>query len=168
VLVSVAVLLAGGCTATGQVPAGSSPAPSEVVSSSDRVADFFDPAESHHDDVWARAGRPVDRDELATYPGAAHCDWQAVTFMALNWPLGTVSRDYGASRQYARDADGVLHGRVAPPVVDVRLPADARDSGYRLGDLQLWLASSDEDGVYLRAGTDIERWPEVDPPVYCR
>lgn len=48
-----------------------------------------------------------------------------------------------------------------------RLPADARDTGYRLGDLELSLSPSDPDGVYLRVAGDIERWPRADPPVAC-
>ena len=86
----------------------------------------------------------------------------------LGWPVPTVSADATQIRQYIRDPGAVI----APKYRDglrhpSALPGDATDTGYRHSGLELWLAESDPDGVYLRAGSDVERWPRADPPIAC-
>jgi hypothetical protein len=156
------IVLVAGCTPAA--PPKSSPAPS--APSASPVAAYFDPPSPGG--AWVKAGRRVGSRELTTYAGASHCDLQTVTFLALNWPIGTTGGDYGESRQYVRDPEGVLGERVDGRAGAATPPADALDTGYRLGDLQLWLAGSDPAGVYLRTPTETERWPRADPPVLCR
>jgi hypothetical protein len=140
------------------------------ASSRRSVADHFSPPPPPPGPTWTRAGRPVDGRELNSVAGSDHCGWQSVVMMHLGWPLGTVAESSAEVRQFIRDPDGVIVGwgirdklRVA-----VDLPDDARDTGYRNDDLELWLVPSDPDAAYLRVADDVERWPRADPAVGCR
>jgi hypothetical protein len=89
--------------------------------------------------------------------------------MHLGWPPGAVSESAGGIRQFIRDPAGVIgYGVRGKLAIAVDLPDDARDTGYRNGELELWLAPSDPGAAYLRAGDDVERWPRADPIVACR
>lgn len=89
--------------------------------------------------------------------------------MHLGWPLGTVSRTSAQTRQFIRDPDDVIGYGVRDRLrIAIDLPADSRDTGYRTGDLELWLSPSDPHAAYLRAGGDVERWPRADPVAACR
>jgi hypothetical protein len=132
------------------------------------VADYFFPPQPYPGPTWTREGRPVNGRELNSIAGPDHCGWQSAVIMHLGWPLGTVSQTSAEIHQFIRDPNGVidqgLHDKLALHVV---LPPDARDTGYRNGELALWLSPADPDTAYLRTRTDIERWPRADPVVAC-
>jgi hypothetical protein len=113
-------------------------------------------------------GRPVDGRELNSIAGPDHCGWQSAVMLRLRWPLGTVSRTAAEIRQFIRDPRGVIDQdfrvRLA---IHIALPPDARATGYRNGELELWLSPSARDSAYLRVGDDVERWPRADPVVAC-
>ncbi len=87
--------------------------------------------------------------------------------MHLGWPLGTVSQSSTEIRQFIRDPDGVISYGTGDTLAIAVDPDDARDTGYRNGELELWLSPSDPDAAYLRAGDNVERWPRADPVVAC-
>jgi hypothetical protein len=51
--------------------------------------------------------------------------------------------------------------------IHIALPPDARATGYRKGELELWLSASEPDAAYLRVDDDVERWPRANPVVAC-
>lgn len=178
-----AVLSAMLLTACDLTPTGTGPlAPSEVVEVADsptvlstalptgsQVADYFSPPKPHPGPVWTRNGRRVDSGELSSSAGHAHCGWQSVVMMYVGWPLGTVSRTSAEVRQFIRDPYGVLgQGFREKLVRQAKLPADAADTGYRTGDVELWLAPSDPDGAYLRVADNVERWPNSPEVFACK
>lgn len=140
----------------------------DTSSSRGSVAEYFSPPVRYPGPTWTRGGRPVDGQELNSIAGPDHCDWQSAVIMHLGWPLGTVSRSSTEIRQFIRDPDGVIkYGTRHTLAIAVDLPNDARDTGYRNGELELWLSPSDPDAAYLRAGDNVERWPRADPVVAC-
>jgi hypothetical protein len=140
-----------------------------MSSSRGSVADYFSPPQPYPGPTWARGGRAVVGRELNSIAGPAHCDWQSAVMLYLGWPPGTVSQSIADRRQFIRDPDGVIGFGVRDELaIAIDLPDDARDTGYRSGELELWLAPSDPDAAYLRAGDDVERWPRADPVVACR
>lgn len=132
------------------------------------VVEYFSPPSPYPGPTWTKDGRAVDGQELNSIAGPDHCDWQSAVIMHLGWPLGTVSRSSAEVRQFIRDPDGVidpsLRNRLA---IAIDLAADATDTGYRNGDLELWLSPSTPDAAYLRVGDDVERWPRADPVIAC-
>jgi hypothetical protein len=105
---------------------------------------------------------------VSTVQGPEHCDWQSTVLLYLGWPLGTHSKSADDARQYVRDPDGVFSARtVIPFEPDVRLPVGARDTGYHLGDLALWVAHDAGKAVYIVRGSHVERWPRARPPITC-
>ncbi|MFE6487644.1 hypothetical protein ACFVGN_32575 [Streptomyces sp. NPDC057757] len=113
-------------------------------------------------EIWTdRAGDRVPTTVLSSYPGAEHCDWESAHFLGV----GGI-RD---GRQYARDPRGVLGTDLltAPYDGDVRMPADARDTGYRLDGRELWL-SDDRATAYVRTDDAVEAWPRTKDWVACR
>jgi len=140
----------------------------DTSSSRGSIAEYFSPPQRYPGPTWTKGGRPVDGRELNSIAGPDHCDWQSAVIMHLGWPLGTLSRSSAEIRQFIRDPDGVIgYGIRDKLAIVVDLPDDARDTGYRNGELELWLAPSDPDAAYLRAGDDVERWPRADPVVAC-
>lgn len=118
-------------------------------------------------------GSPGDTGNvLNVYRGAAHCQWESVTFMNIGWPIGTLSNAQGDWRQYVRDPqslfdDGALH---VGYLSDTMLPSDAADTGYHRGAWHLWVSPSQAgDAVFVvNADTSIvERWGRADPPILC-
>lgn len=113
-------------------------------------------------EVWKdRDGRRVPLTVISSSAGAAHCDWQDAHF------LGTGEGRDG--KLYARDPHGVLGGEMLLGEYDgdVRMPADARDTGYRLRDWQLWL-TDDEKTAYVRTSDGVEAWPRVKDGMGCK
>jgi len=131
------------------------------------VADYFSPPQAYPGLTWTRHGRPVDGGELSSSAGPEHCGWQSVVFLFVGWPLGTVSQTSAEVREFVRDPNGVFDQRLRPLVRHAVLPADAADTGYRTGGLELWLSPSNPDAAYLRSGSDVERWPRADPLIAC-
>ena len=132
------------------------------------MASYFSPPKAYPGLVWTKDGRTVDGRELNSFAGPEHCDWQSAVMMYLGWPLGTVSVTAAQARQFVRDPSGVINPELRDKLVlHASLPADARSTGYRHGDLELWLSPSNEDAAYLRAGDDVERWPRAGEGVAC-
>lgn len=152
-------------TATTQRP----PAAASATPAATSVADHFSPPQPHPGPAWTRQGRPTKPGEINSVAGPRHCDWHSAVILHLGWPPGTAAQTSASVRQYIRDPRGVIDFAVRDKLATgVDLPRDARDTGYRSGDLQLWLAPSDPDAAYLRAGDDVERWPRAQPVVACR
>ncbi|MEU6841980.1 hypothetical protein ABZ930_08920 [Streptomyces sp. NPDC046716] len=117
--------------------------------------------------VWQDArGRPVSTAKVVSWMGAEHCDWQSAEFVTLDG--GDDGRWRG--RQYLRDPEGKLadiDGLSSTYAKDVKLPADAVDTGYRQDGRELWLAR-DKSWAYVRdADGAVERWPGRKEPVGC-
>lgn len=112
-------------------------------------------------EVWTdRSGKRVPITVISSSVGAAHCDWQKAHF------LGTGEGKDGVL--YARDPDGVLGDDMleTPYRGDVTMPADAKDTGYRLRDRQLWL-TDDKNTAYVRTSDGVEAWPQVKKGMGC-
>ncbi|MFF5532644.1 hypothetical protein ACFY71_09185 [Streptomyces cinerochromogenes] len=108
--------------------------------------------------IWTdRAGRRVPVTTVHSSPGPEHCGWQSADFLALG------------KRTYARDPEGVL-GRDgllrAPYRATVRMPADARDTGYHHRGRRLWLTPGGAT-AYVRTDHGVEAWPLVGEGVGC-
>jgi hypothetical protein len=48
----------------------------------------------------------------------------------------------------------------------IALPADANDSGYRSGELQLWFTPADT-AAYVVSPDGVERWPRFELTAIC-
>ncbi len=131
------------------------------------VAGYFSPPQAFPGPTWTREQKAVDTNQVNSIAGPEHCQWQQAVMMNLQWPPGSDART-STLREYIRDPQGVIDSKFRAALQRPRsLPADAQDTGYRLGDLQLWLSPSHPDGAYLSVGKDIERWPRSDPTTEC-
>ncbi|WP_371667742.1 hypothetical protein OG985_08940 [Streptomyces sp. NBC_00289] len=113
-------------------------------------------------EIWTDAdGHRVASTTLSSYAGAEHCGWRSAHF------LGTGrGKDV---RQYVRDPEGVLESDSLTAAYDgkAQLPDDARDTGYRLGDRELWL-TDDRSTAYVRTSDGVEAWPRARQFIACR
>lgn len=106
--------------------------------------------------VWTDAqGNRVPITDVTSYRGAEHCDWQSATFFTLAGTPGYVS-----------DPEGVLDELVGGYEPDSALPLDAKDTGYRLDDSELWVAH-DSSAAYLVTGHDTEQLAVLPQPFGC-
>jgi hypothetical protein len=122
-----------------------------------------DPAElpasftdTHGWEIWTDTeGNRVPVTEVSSHEGDAHCGWETAHFLATGQGK--------EARLYVRDPQGVLDGAAltTPYDGDVRLPADARDTGYRYGEQQLWLTDTPST-AYVRTPDGVEKWPAAD------
>ncbi|MFI1044411.1 hypothetical protein ACH4U3_01120 [Streptomyces griseoruber] len=113
-------------------------------------------------EIWTdSAGKRVPTTTLTSYAGAEHCGWETAHFLGL-------ARGEGY-RQYVRDPDGVLASVLltTPYDDDVRMPADAQDTGYRYGHWRLWL-TKDRTTAYVRTSDGVEAWPLAKEPIACK
>ncbi|MGW7256695.1 hypothetical protein [Streptomyces sp. NPDC054834] len=114
-------------------------------------------------EIWTdRTGKRVPVTKVHSSAGAEHCDWQSAHFLALG-------RGPGAAL-YVRDPDGLFEAGAllsAPYDGDVRLPADAHDTGYRYHDRQLWL-TDDKAKAYVRTSRGVEAWPLAKNGLACQ
>lgn len=127
-----------------------------------------DPAElpasftnAHGYEIWTdRDGHRLPTTVVSSSAGAAHCDWQKAHFLETG--------DGKNGKLYARDPDGVLEPGMltAPYDGDVRMPASARDTGYRYQDWQLWL-TPDASKAYVRTPDGVQAWPLVKDSMRC-
>ncbi|MFG2779601.1 hypothetical protein ACGFY7_17340 [Streptomyces prunicolor] len=127
-----------------------------------------DPAElpasftkAHGYEIWTdEDGHRLPTTVVSSSPGAAHCDWQKAHFLETG--------DGKNGRLYARDPDGVLEPGMLTASYDgdVRMPASARDTGYRYQDRQLWL-TPDASKAYVRTPDGVEAWPLVKDSMRC-
>jgi hypothetical protein len=133
---------------------GWGPETSASCDPSELPADWTD---SHGYEIWTdRAGERVPTTEVSSGPGDDHCDWREVHFLDLG------------ERRYARDPEGLLEPGTltAPYDGSAHLPADARDTGYRYGDRQLWL-TDDRRTAYVRTADGVEAWPLLEEHMAC-
>lgn len=127
-----------------------------------------DPAElpasftkAHGYEIWTdEDGHRVPTTVVTSSVGAAHCDWQKAHFLQT----GKGEKE----RLYARDPDRVLPSGMLTGSYDgdVRMPASARDTGFRYHDWQLWFAA-DTSTAYVRTPDGVEAWPLVKHGTGC-
>jgi hypothetical protein len=113
-------------------------------------------------EIWTdRAGRRVATTEVSSSVGAEHCDWQSAHFLEI--------REKQPRRLYARDPKGVLGTDLLTSAYDgdVRMPAGAKDTGYRLDDWELWV-TADTSKVYVRTPDGVEAWPATKAGLGCK
>ncbi|MET7700876.1 hypothetical protein [Streptomyces sp. NPDC005485] len=112
-------------------------------------------------EIWTdRDGRRVATTKVSSAEGAEHCDWQSAHFLGLGHGKDAVL--------YARDPAKVLGTQLLTSAydADVPMPADARDTGYRFHDWQLWV-TPDKKKVYVRTPDGVEAWPRTKNGVGC-
>lgn len=111
--------------------------------------------------IWTDArGVRVLTTEVVSFRGAQHCNWEHMTFLVLGGegPMGNA---------FVANADPDLDEYFAEPYQEnLPLPADAVDSGYRLGDARLWLSP---DGMRAYVGTPqrVALWPRTVQLLAC-
>lgn len=112
-------------------------------------------------EIWTdRQGKRISTTTISSHAGPEHCDWQSARFLYLGR-----GED---ERQYVRDPESVFESDqlTAPYDGDVRMPEDARDTGYRLGERELWL-TDDRSVAYVRTPDGVEAWPMTKQRVGC-
>ncbi|MBK3573293.1 hypothetical protein JHN63_05545 [Streptomyces sp. MBT65] len=117
--------------------------------------------EAHGYEIWTdKDGKRVPTTVVSSSVGAAHCDWQKAHFLQTG--------EGKKGRLYARDPDKVLPSEMLTAAYDgdVRLPASARDTGYRYQDWQLWL-TPDASKAYVRTPDAVEAWPALKHGAGC-
>jgi hypothetical protein len=132
------------------------------------VSASCDPAElpasftdSEEFEIWTdRQGQRLPTTTISSHAGPEHCDWQSAHFLYLGRGEDR--------RQYVRDPESVFESDslTAPYDGDVRLPDHARDTGYRLGDQELWLSDA-RSVAYVRTPDGVEAWPMTKRMVGC-
>jgi hypothetical protein len=120
-------------------------------------------------DVWSDAsGARVPVTTVESYAGPEHCDLQDITFLRLGDDPTDASPDPVV--EYLRDTTGELGIFHDGEFSDhARLPADAKDTGWRHDGRELWLVpdSSAAYLVSLEDPSDVERWPASTKPIEC-
>jgi hypothetical protein len=107
--------------------------------------------------VWVN----VEGQTLDDSVGPEHCMWQHARVLSVP--------DGNGFRYYLRDPLGVM--RQEQTLFDtyaagIALPADANDSGYRSGELQLWFTPADT-AAYVVSPDGVERWPRFELTAIC-
>ena len=118
--------------------------------------------------AWTDAkGCLVRIDVLAERPGPSHCDWQDTRVIITGAPFGARYTQPADSRHYVRDPEGSYGDPAlsAGFAADAVLPSGTNDSGFRSGELELWLDPADESAIYLKGPVAVERWPRGDVPL---
>ena len=126
------------------------------------LSDVFADAPAWPGDPWFHEAREVTRDEMTLARGPEHCGSQdAIYLSGTGLPAPRDER----GPLWVRDPRGVLeHFPRAEAEFRARavLPGDARATGYRQANVEVWTAPSDDgDFVYLvESGrpADVERW----------
>lgn len=128
--------------------------------SGDTVAEHFAPPDAYPGPAWARDGRDVHPSELNSIAGPEHCEWQDAVMLHIGWPLGTRAAAVEQSRQFVRDPEGIIDPAAAEASLQVpQLPAGARDTRYRLGDLEVWSSPTEAEAIYLASATTSSAGP---------
>jgi hypothetical protein len=115
-------------------------------------------------------GVAVDDAYLWSFAGdSEHCDWGDVTFLFVGRDGAVPGIPDVFRGQFVRDPQDRFSDVAGPFGRDVRLPADAYDSGYSTPTADLLLARSTPDAVFIRIGDVVELWPRVtaDEPILC-
>ena len=118
---------------------------------------------------WNEAWRDADGNEVheqVVSTGRPEC-LDSVVVLYLGWPLGTrTSFKSDAGRYYARNPDGYAD-TVQPFQESIHLPVTARDTGYRLGETELWIRGNARDAVFIVDGDEVELWPRLQEMIGC-
>ena len=117
---------------------------------------------------WTNAqGCAVRRDVIAMREHGG-CYPDNIREILIGTPLGEPTTPQ-TTRIYVRDPDGAAHGAfgTAPLRRNIALPPGARDSGYRFGDLALWILPDDPQYVYVVSPDGVEAWPLAQPLYGC-
>jgi hypothetical protein len=92
------------------------------------------------------------------------CDRGQVAILSIGRPLGE-RMDPLVHREYVRDPAGEFLGNgwlTEPFDGGARLPADAIDTGWTNGNIDLWLSPGEQErAIYLVRGDVVERWPRA-------
>jgi hypothetical protein len=118
------------------------------------------PPKTSWDEPWRDAEGGVVQDHIV---GTGYAECVDAVILYVGWPLGTAFDKVDSARTYVRDPDGSL-GRLDG---DATPPETARNTGYHLRDLQLWLGRDFRKAAYLVNGSNVERWPRLIEPVGC-
>jgi hypothetical protein len=126
---------------------------------------FGEPVDFLHRGRWftdwtAPDGRPATHEEISDIEWEAddHCSWPNVRMISFG------------GHQYVRDPDGVFRDWPFETTLDLdaELPGDAVDTGYRNGDVQLWLSEpGDPSAAFLVGPERTERWPRPTDGIHC-
>lgn len=118
--------------------------------------------------VWTRNGSAVTEFEITTIAGPDHCGWGSAAMLFIGWPPPTTAPNADHARQFIRDPRAAVDRRFRDELRQgVKLPDDARSTGYRHGDIEIFVSPSDDAGIYLVSPRDAERWPVSDPMTLC-
>jgi hypothetical protein len=132
------------------------------------VASAFDSPPAYPGYVWTRDGQRAGEFEITTIAGPAHCQWESAAMMFIGWPPPTTAPSGDRARQFIRDPRAAVSPRFREQLRQgVKLPADARSTGLRHGDIEVFVSPSDDTGIYLVSPFDVERWPISDPMTLC-
>jgi hypothetical protein len=122
---------------------------------------FCDPSEIYAVGPAHRVWINSEGETLDDNVGPEHCQWQLARILSvpdgdgfrsyLRDPLGVMSRDQTLFDTYASG---------------ISLPADAIDSGFRSGDLELWFTPGDT-AAYVVSPDGVERWPRYEEAAFC-
>ena len=113
-----------------------------------------------------KSGCRVRIDVLAERSGPEHCGWESASVLITGKPLGERYTTVADKVEYVRDPDSAF-GR--PELtegldLDAPVPAEATDTGFRRGDVELWTVAGDDSAVWLVEPGGAERWPAGDTP----
>ncbi|WP_051551558.1 hypothetical protein [Nocardioides sp. URHA0020] len=118
--------------------------------------------------LWADAdGRPVATTEVMSYAGAAHCDWQDLTWLEIG---AATDADQDVDTYLSGDEDGALADFLSTtPDASATLPPDATDTGWQRAGRELWLGEHPRAAYLVSVDdrTDVQRWPAVTDPIGC-
>jgi hypothetical protein len=106
-------------------------------------------------EIWTdRDGKRVPTTTMHSSVGSPHCNWETSHFVSTDAAGGPAT--------FARDPEGVLPLTMLMASYDeaAAMPSDARDTGYRLGDWELW-AVPGAALIFMRTSDGVEAWPAV-------
>lgn len=109
-------------------------------------------------DIWHDAlGARVPVSRVQSFKGAAHCDWQDITFLLYE------------KVEYVRDPRGTFNDILASAYDDsATLPADAIDTKLEHDGRRLWIGPDLAAYlVNLDDSADVQRWPAAERPIGC-
>jgi hypothetical protein len=132
------------------------------------VASAFGVPPAYPGYVWTRDGQRASEFEITTIAGPAHCGWESAAMMFIGWPPPTTAPTADRARQFIRDPLAAVDPRFREQLRQgVTLPADARSTGFRHGEIEVFVSPSDDTGIYLVSRFDAERWPRSEPKTLC-
>ena len=106
--------------------------------------------------VWTDGdGDRVPTQEVVSYTGSEHCDWQSMTFLETGGHTPV-----RASPPDLRDFSAEPYDQARP------LSADAVDTGFERDGRHLWL-SPDGRRAYVGDHTSVELWPATTQHLGC-